>query len=158
MAGVTVRALHHYDAIGLLRPATRSDTDYRLYGDQDIRALRRIRRYQALAFSLDEVGELLNASRKHRLAALRTQRDAIRQRVAETADVARAIDREITAESGDGTQPPDRLGRAEALVSDYLERSTSATVPSQVPSDWRRRSTCCAPWQAAQPWTQPQFG
>lgn len=133
LAGVTVRALHHYDAIGLLRPSTRSDTDYRLYGDQDIRALRRIRRYQALGFSLDEIRELLNASRKHRLAALRTQRDAIRQRAVETADVVRAIDREITAENGNGTQPPDRLGRAEALVSDYLERSTSATVPRKSP-------------------------
>lgn len=60
--------------------------------------LRRTRRDQALGFSLDEIRELLNASRKHRLAALRTRRDAVRQRAAETADVVRAIDREITAE------------------------------------------------------------
>lgn len=133
LAGVTVRAPLHDDAIGLLRPSARSDADYRLYGDQDIRALRRIRRYQALGFSLDEIQELLNASRKYRLDALRGQRDAIRRHAAETADVVRAINREITAENGDGTQPPDRLGRAEALVSEYLERSTAGSVPDKTP-------------------------
>lgn len=133
LAGVTVRALHHYDAIGLLRPSARSDADYRLYGETDIRALRRIRRYQALGFTLDEIQELLNASRKNRLDALRNQRDAVRQRATETADVVRAINREITAENGDGTQPADRLGRAEALVSEYLERTRSGTVPGKSP-------------------------
>ncbi|MCY4014101.1 MAG: MerR family transcriptional regulator [Gammaproteobacteria bacterium] len=133
LAGVTVRALHHYDAIGLLRPSARSHADYRLYRETDIRALRRIRRYQALGFSLDEIQELLNASRKNRLDALRNQRDAVRQRATETADVVRAINREITAENGDGTQPPDRLGRAEALVSEYLERTQSGTVPGKSP-------------------------
>ena len=131
LSGVTVRALHHYDAIGLLRPSTRTGADYRLYGNDDIRALRRIRRYQALGFSLDEVRELLTASGQDRLAALRKQRDAIRQRAAEAAGVIRAINREITAEDGGGTEPPDRLGRAEALVSEYLERSKSEGVPQQ---------------------------
>ena len=133
LAGVTVRALHHYDAIGLLRPSARSDADYRLYGETDIRALRRIRRYQALGFSLDEIQELLNASRQNRLDALRKQRDAVRQRATETADVVRAINREITAENGNGTQPPDRLGRAEALVSEYLKRTQSGTVAGKSP-------------------------
>ena len=131
LSGVTVRALHHYEAIGLLRPSTRTGADYRLYGNDDIRALRRIRRYQALGFSLEEVRELLNASGQDRLAALRKQRDAIQQRAAETDGVVRAINREITAETGGGTEPPDRLGRAEALVSEYLERSKSEGVPQQ---------------------------
>ena len=131
LSGVTVRALPHYDAIGLLRPSTRSDADYRLYGNDDIRALRRIRRYQALGFSLEEILELLAASGQDRLAVLRKQRDAIRQHAAETAGVVRAINREITVENGGGTEPPDRLGRAEALVSEYLERSKSEGVPQQ---------------------------
>ena len=49
------------------------------------------------------------------------------------ADVVRAINRETTAENGDGSQPPDRLGRAEALVSEYLERTKSGTVPGTSP-------------------------
>ncbi len=38
LSGLTVRALRHYDAIGLLQPATRSDAGYRLYGNDDIEA------------------------------------------------------------------------------------------------------------------------
>lgn len=133
LSGVTVRALHHYDAIGLLQPSSRSDADYRLYGNDDIGALRRIRRYQALGFSLDEIRELLTASAKDRLAALRSQRDAIRHRAAETTAIVHAINREITMENGGGTQPPDRLGRAQALVSEYRERSKTEGVPQQSP-------------------------
>ena len=133
LSGVTVRALHHYDAIGLLQPSTRSDADYRLYSPDDIRALRRIHRYQALGFSVDEIKELLGATGKKRLAALRGQRDAIRQRAAETAGIVHAINREITMENGGGSKPPDRLGRAQALVSEYSERSKSEGVPQQSP-------------------------
>ena len=133
LSGVTVRTLHHYDAIGLLQPSTRSDADYRLYSPGDVRALRRIRRYQALGFSLDEIKELLEASGKKRVAALRTQRDAIRQRAAETAGIVHAINREITMENGGGSEPPDRLGRAQALVSEYSERAKSEGVPQLLP-------------------------
>lgn len=41
LSGLTVRALHHYDAIGLLKPSSRSSAGYRLYSDEDIRTLRR---------------------------------------------------------------------------------------------------------------------
>jgi len=133
LSGVTVRTLHHYDAIGLLQPSTRSDADYRLYSPGDVRALRRIRRYQALGFSLDEIKELLEASGKKRVAALRTQRDAIRQRAAETVGIVQAINREITMENGGGSEPPDRLGRAQALVSEYSERAKSEGVPQLSP-------------------------
>jgi len=133
LSGVTVRALHHYDAIGLLQPSARSDADYRLYGSDDIAALQRIRRYQALGFSLDEIKELLKASAKKRLAALRNQRDTIRRRAAETTGIVHAINREITMENGGGTQPPDRLGRAQALVGEYRERSKTEGVPQQSP-------------------------
>lgn len=61
LSGLTVRALRHYDAIALLQPATRSDAGYRLYGNDDVEDLRRIRRYQGFGFALDEIGELLAA-------------------------------------------------------------------------------------------------
>jgi DNA-binding transcriptional MerR regulator len=42
LAGVTVRTLHHYDAIGLLSPARRSAKGYRLYGADDLLRLNHI--------------------------------------------------------------------------------------------------------------------
>lgn len=57
--GLTVRALHHYDNIGLLTPSARSDSGYRLYNQADITRLYRIQALQRLGFSLAEVGEML---------------------------------------------------------------------------------------------------
>ena len=128
LSGLTVRALHHYDAIGLLRPSARSDAGYRLYGGKDVRTLRRIRRYQGFGFSLDEIGELLAATAADRRKALRNQRDAIRQRALDTAGIVRAIDKEIALENTEAKEPADRPGRAQALVSEYLDRSKSEPV------------------------------
>lgn len=59
-AGVSVRTLHHYDQIGLLSPARRSEAGYRLYGAPDVARLQRIRSLRALGFGLEEIRELLD--------------------------------------------------------------------------------------------------
>ena len=59
LTGVTVRTLHHYDQVGLLVPADRSASGYRLYGKADLDRLRRILGYRELGFGLDEIAGLL---------------------------------------------------------------------------------------------------
>ncbi|MEM7350395.1 MAG: MerR family transcriptional regulator [Acidobacteriota bacterium] len=58
-AGLTVRTLHHYDEIGLLRPSRRSAAGYRLYGQDDIARLQQIRSLQQMGWSLDKVHQML---------------------------------------------------------------------------------------------------
>jgi len=60
--GLTVRTLHHYDAIGLLVPAQRSQSGRRLYSPQDVRRLYRIVALRRLGLGLAEIGGLLDAS------------------------------------------------------------------------------------------------
>ncbi|MFJ8880497.1 MerR family transcriptional regulator [Streptomyces albidoflavus] len=60
VAGVTVRTLHHYDAIGLLSPSGRSAAGHRRYGDGDLDRLQRILFHRALGFALDEIAALLD--------------------------------------------------------------------------------------------------
>ena len=57
--GLTVRALHHYDEIGLLTPSQRSASGYRLYDGEDIARLLQILSLRQLGFSLDEVRDSL---------------------------------------------------------------------------------------------------
>jgi MerR family transcriptional regulator, thiopeptide resistance regulator len=57
--GLTVRTLHHYDAIGLLRPSGRADNGYRLYNRADIARLHQIQALRRLGLSLEEAGTLL---------------------------------------------------------------------------------------------------
>jgi len=61
LAGVTVRALHHYDRLKLLSPAHRSERGYRLYCHEDLGRLERILALRYLGLSLREIAALLNA-------------------------------------------------------------------------------------------------
>ena len=57
--GLTVRALHHYDEIGLLVPSARTAAGHRLYTAADVVRLHRIRALRGFGLSLAEIGELL---------------------------------------------------------------------------------------------------
>lgn len=60
LAGVTVRTLHHYDEIGLLRPTGRSAAGYRLYDRADLERLQQILCYRELGFELDKIAAILD--------------------------------------------------------------------------------------------------
>lgn len=62
-SGVSVRMLRHYDQIGLLRPARRSESGYRLYAPDDLARLQAIVALRQLGFGLPEIGELLAGGR-----------------------------------------------------------------------------------------------
>lgn len=59
LAGVTVRALHHYDRLGLLKPSCRSDAGYRLYSEHDLVRLEQIVVLKFLGLPLKSIGTLL---------------------------------------------------------------------------------------------------
>jgi DNA-binding transcriptional MerR regulator len=58
--GLTVRSLHHYDEIGLLKPSARTDAGHRLYSRADIKRLQTIISLQCLHLSLKEIKQTLN--------------------------------------------------------------------------------------------------
>src|ERR1041385_7125762 len=58
-SGLTVRTLHHYDSIGLLKPSARSDAGYRLYNRDDIARLHQIQALRSFGLTLAEVGVCL---------------------------------------------------------------------------------------------------
>jgi len=58
--GLTVRALHHYDSIGLLQPSGRSDSGYRLYNRDDVARLHGIQTLRRMGLSLADVAESLD--------------------------------------------------------------------------------------------------
>ena len=58
-SGVSAKMVRYYEGIGLIRPALRTGSGYRVYDDGDVHTLRFIRRARSLGFSLDETAELL---------------------------------------------------------------------------------------------------
>jgi DNA-binding transcriptional MerR regulator len=81
--GVSIRTLHHYDSLGLLRPSDRSESGYRLYSAEDLLTLQQILTLRYLGFGLRQIGELLRRPDFDLLASLRIQQAALRDRVAE---------------------------------------------------------------------------
>src|SRR5262249_53961319 len=59
LAGVTVRALHHYDRLGLLKPSARTASGYRLYTDQDLVRLEQIVVLKFVGLPLEQIRRLL---------------------------------------------------------------------------------------------------
>src|SRR5262245_32515618 len=57
--GLTIRTLHHYDEIGLLRPSLHTEAGHRLYTAADVARLQQVLSLRQLGFSLEEVGDCL---------------------------------------------------------------------------------------------------
>jgi DNA-binding transcriptional MerR regulator len=76
LTGVTVRALHHYDEIGLVKPSQRSAAGYRLYGDRDVLRLQQVLVFRELGVPLDEIGAAIDNA-TDRAALLRSHREAL---------------------------------------------------------------------------------
>jgi len=61
VSGVSVRTLHHYDAIGLLKPSRVTEAGYRLYDTQALKRLQTILLFRQLQFPLKQIREILDA-------------------------------------------------------------------------------------------------
>jgi DNA-binding transcriptional MerR regulator len=92
-AGVTIRALHHYDRLGLLKPSGRTAAGYRLYTDRDLVRLEQIVALKFIGFPLSQIRELLNRKDLDVLSALREQRQIIAHKREHLDRAIRAIER-----------------------------------------------------------------
>ena len=92
LSGVTVRALHHYDELGLLTPGGRSTAGYRLYSEDDLLRLQQILIGRELGLSLEAIRLSLDDPQFDRRAALIAQRAELAARVERAKDMIRAID------------------------------------------------------------------
>ena len=77
LTGVSVRTLHHYDAIGLLKPALVSEAGYRMYDSDSLSRLQTILLYRELMFPLKEIKAILDSPGFDRRAALKDQLDLL---------------------------------------------------------------------------------
>ena len=76
LSGVSVRALHHYDDIGLLKPTYVGDNRYRYYGRQELLRLQDILFHRELGVPLADIGKLLDNG-SDRLAVLQHHREQL---------------------------------------------------------------------------------
>jgi DNA-binding transcriptional MerR regulator len=97
-AGVTVRALHHYDEIGLVVPAGRTESGYRTYGPAELERLQEVLFFRELGFPLEEIKEVVASQTYSRADALQRQRDMLEKRADRLLNMIEAVDRAVLAE------------------------------------------------------------
>lgn len=109
-AGVTVRTLHHYDAIGLLVPSARSHAGHRRYSEADLDRLQQILFYRELGFPLEEVAALLDDPDTDPRAHLRRQHELLTARIEKLQKMAEAVEHAMEARKmGINLTPKERF-------------------------------------------------
>jgi DNA-binding transcriptional MerR regulator len=91
-AGVTVRTLHHYDRLGLLKPSGRTEGGYRLYGERELARLQQIVTLKVIGLPLRTINDVLDRHEIDVLATLRLQRAMLLEKRGQLDVAIRAID------------------------------------------------------------------
>ena len=150
LTGVSVRALHHYDRIGLLRPPAHSESGYRLYGEADLLRLQQILTLRYLGFRLREIAPLLDRDHADHdlIRALVLQGRLLRERITELQSVERALDALLQRRLASGAWAWADAAEASAVVWQALHReqseqpkgsTTTMTSPSRFTPEQRQQ-------------------
>jgi DNA-binding transcriptional MerR regulator len=91
-AGVTVRTLHHYDRLGLLKPSGRTEAGYRLYSERDFARLQQIVTLKFIGLPLANIRALLDSTDLDINATLRFQRQLLSEKNRQMELAIKAID------------------------------------------------------------------
>lgn len=106
-SGVSAKMIRHYEAIGLIGAAKRTEAGYRVYSQQDVQVLQFIHRARALGFSLEQIGNLLALWQdKHRASAdvralARLHIEELNRKIAEMESMRRTLERLASSCHGD---------------------------------------------------------
>jgi len=151
LAGITVRTLHHYDEVGLLRPVTRTESGYRLYGERELLLLQQIMFFRQLDVPLEEIRRILSEPGFDQARALRQHRELLQ---AETGRLARLIDTiDKTLHMLEGTMTLSDAELYEGFSQEQIERYKRESreqygVEVVEESERRAKNMSKAQWQA----------
>jgi DNA-binding transcriptional MerR regulator/uncharacterized glyoxalase superfamily protein PhnB len=130
LTGLTVRALHHYDHIGLLKPSYRSPSGHRLYTGDDVARLYRICLLRRLGFALSRIGDVLDDPQWQLRDAVACHLDDTRRRVAVATSLQSRLSRMASSLAGYDDPSTEELFAAieEMTMLDSTVRSTTALL------------------------------
>jgi DNA-binding transcriptional MerR regulator len=101
IAGVSIRTLHHYDEIGLLKPEFVSSAGYRLYSDEDIERLQQILFFKELDFNLQEIKDILDSPNFDRKHALQTHRKLLMEKKKRIEKIIESVEKTLDSIEGE---------------------------------------------------------
>jgi nicotinamidase-related amidase/DNA-binding transcriptional MerR regulator len=136
LAGVTTKALRHYEKVGLLIPATRSQSGYRLYSDKDIETLQQILFFRELGFPLQQIIAILKDPSFDLVKALEFQLDIMERSANKYARLAELIYK--TLENSTGQTKMESSEYFKGLGNEHM-----AVLVCNMQNDHVTGSLCC---------------
>jgi DNA-binding transcriptional MerR regulator len=97
LAGISVRTLHHYDEIGLLKPEQVSASGYRLYTETDLERLQQVLFFKELGFGLQEIRSIIDSPGFDRRRALLEHKQLLLERRERIGRLIQSVDRTLEA-------------------------------------------------------------
>lgn len=109
ISGVSVRTLHWYDEIGLLKPAYYGDNGYRYYEEEQLLLLQQILFFRELGFHLNDIQKMLKSTDFDKVRALYAHKQTLKESVSRTTQLIDTIDKTILHLKGDHTMEDKEL-------------------------------------------------
>lgn len=134
LAGISVRTLHLYDQLGLLKPNIRTVARYRLYGEKELLRLQQILFYKELDFPLQEIGKILDDPDFDLVEALLSHKNALEIRRDRIGTLLTTLDRTISKLKGGHMLTHEELyeglpkEQAQAYRKEAIEKYGKETV------------------------------
>ncbi|MCY7945776.1 MerR family transcriptional regulator [Bacillus atrophaeus] len=100
MTGISIRTLHHYDHIQLLKPASVTESGYRQYSDADLERLQQILFFREIGFRLEEIKKMIDHPEFNREAALRSQKEILLKKKLRLENMIQTVERTMAAIEG----------------------------------------------------------
>ena len=151
LAGVSARTLHFYDEIGLLRPATRTASGYRLYGERELLILQQIMFFRQLDVPLEEIRRILADPNFDQVRALRRHRELLEAQAARLGRLIKTVDKTLLMLEGTMTLSDAELyeGFSQEQIERYKRESREAYGVEVVEESERRaKGMSKGQWQA----------
>lgn len=125
LAGITVRTLHHYDQIGLLKPSFTRSNGYRYYEEKELLKLQQILFFRELEFSLEQIKEIMESSTFDTVEALKEQRKMLLLKRKQFDELLLTIDKTIQSREGGEKMANDDLygGFTTKQMEEYKEEA-----------------------------------
>lgn len=101
IASISVRTLHYYDEMGLLKPRSRSANGYRYYGEEEVERLQQIMFFRELGFSLNEIKQILSRPDFDVLEALQSHRSLLEKEAERINRLMATVDKTIRKRKGE---------------------------------------------------------
>lgn len=149
-AGVSVRTLHYYDEIGLLKPSETTQAGYRYYDGAAMASLQQILFYRELDVPLEQIGRILNAPDNDRTEALQKHRALLLLKRQRLDDMLRLVDETIGGITMYDQRPRPTQADWEAVKEQYAQEAAERWGNTEAFLESREKHAQYTPEQEAQ--------